>query len=133
MLRPRARTSCRSQSTWSTYSVERLPKLPGVYAIFRREAQPTSDEPGKPLQICSVEPDPPRLVYIGSANNVRARLQDFGLAKRWTRRICHFGEVDRLTIKVAINRTPLQHLTREARLISRLKPPMNRNTWRSHK
>jgi excinuclease UvrABC nuclease subunit len=107
---------------WTRTERDRVPPAGGCYAIFRW----TSIENKR-------DGVPPQLVYIGSANNVRGRLQDFGIGNRWQQPRCHFGQVELISIRVALNRTALQHLTREARLITRLQPPLNRTTWRSAK
>lgn len=100
-----------SRGCWTPTTIDAIPARPGCYAIIRDN----------------------ELVYIGSANNVRARLQDFGIGSRRQRRETHFGQVDRLRVKAAVDRFLMEHLTREARLIQRLQPPLNRTTWRTAK
>ncbi len=67
----------------------------------------------------------PQLLYIGSALNIRHRLQEHGLCNRWQRRHCRFGQVDELTVRVAYAARRGDHLRREFRLIARIKPPFN--------
>lgn len=108
--------------SWKQTTIDQLPAAAGCYAIFRIDKPPPH-----------LPPKPERLIYIGSANNIRARLQDFGIGNRRQSRETHFGQVDRLALRIALNRHRLHHLTREARLIARLLPPLNRTTWRSSK
>lgn len=144
MWQPRARLDGQRRTTWSKTDLDAIPRLPGTYAIYRRDPMQSSHPPLAP-EVTSpkaasntaipaiLELGPPKLVYIGSAENIRARLTDFGINGRHQKRITHFGQVDRISVKVAPDRRPLQHLTREARLIRRLRPPLNRVTWSSHK
>lgn len=66
-----------------------------------------------------------KIVYIGSAVNLRKRLRNHGLCQRWQRQRTRFGQVGELSLKVCIDRRRFEHATRELRLISRLKPPHN--------
>jgi excinuclease UvrABC nuclease subunit len=88
---------------WIEITLDRIPAIGGTYAIFRGA----------------------QLLYIGSAHNIRARLQDHGFASRRGKLITKFGHVQGIRIKVAVELRFGLWLTRESRLIKRLKPPMN--------
>lgn len=75
------------------------PPLPGVYALYLRG----------------------RLIYIGCAVNIRARLSAHAASRRW---------VDGLSIKAAITLSGAER--RERRLIERLKPSDNREWNQAH-
>lgn len=107
----RIRFNNHGRGRWRSTEIDRAPAVGGTYAIFVDQ----------------------ELQYIGSAANVRARLQDHGIGKKWGPRFCSFGAVDAVTLKVAADLKFGRWLMREARLIRRLKPPRNKTTWRTQK
>lgn len=96
---------------WTKTPNDRIPSIGGTYAVFSA---------GK-------------LLYIGSAANVRGRLQDHGIGGKWGRLVCAFGPMDSITVRVAVDLKFGRWLMREARLVRRLQPPMNRTNWRTRK
>lgn len=68
-----------------------------------------------------------RLMYIGSAVDLRKRLNAHGFTTRSPLRQTRFGPLNATTIRVAYNRRRFDHATRELRLIARLQPPLNAN------
>jgi hypothetical protein len=101
---PRSSSPAKNAHTWHRCNWQEAPKLAGTYAIFRGSV----------------------LVYIGSAIDVRLRLQHHGLAVRWQQPHTKFGPFCELRLRVAINRRRFEHATRELRLINKLSPPANR-------
>lgn len=96
--------SCR----WTTYKwseFDQLPAAPGVYAVYAND----------------------KLVYIGSAGNIKVRLRSHEFTKRrhggyhWRR-----GYAKKLRLKCREERVFGEALMAEARLIRRLRPPLNR-------
>lgn len=90
---------------WRQTDLDRVPAAAGVYAIFSGT----------------------RLVYIGSAVHMRERLNDHGVGRSWKRGPGRFSALPQLRLKVALAGRPGEHLAREFRLITRLRPPENRN------
>lgn len=96
---------------WTRVPIDSIPAIGGCYAVFTDE----------------------HLIYIGSATNIRARLMDHGIGGKWGKVISKFGHRDRVQVKVAVSLIFGSWLSREARLIRRLQPRMNRTTWRTMK
>lgn len=72
-----------------------IPHAPGVYAIYSGS----------------------ELVYIGSAESIRARLRDHSILREVDREKC--------TVKFSVARACGDWMSREYRLIQRLRPPLN--------
>ena len=92
-----------SSHTWHTADVRVLPNLPACYAIFAAS----------------------RLMYIGSAIDVRDRIREHGLLPTKHRHPTPIVPLELAQIRVAFNRRRFAHATRELRLIFRLQPPLN--------
>lgn len=88
---------------WTTAAIEDPPHGAGVYAISSRG----------------------RILYVGSALNIRFRIQDYGYGRRWKRHTGKFGRSCDLELRIARCRRASDRLSREARLIDRLRPPFN--------
>ena len=88
---------------WQHTSTDAAPASPGCYAVLARG----------------------RVLYLGSAVNIRKRLQDHGLGCRWSRRRCPWGELSSIELRTCGSRRFGDWLAREARLIRRLRPPGN--------
>ena len=88
---------------WHTTSPRSLHARAGVYAIFIDNA----------------------IAYVGSAVDLRKRLNAHGFTTRSPLRRTRFGELDRCEIRVAYNRRRFDHATRELRLLFRLAPKLN--------
>lgn len=91
-------------STWQTWTDNNAPPLPGTYAIYSHGT----------------------LMYLGSAVNLRARLLEHGIGRRWSSVLSTWTDPRGRTVKFAMARHPGDHLRREFRLIQRLAPPLNR-------
>jgi len=90
---------------WRITDPGSVPPIAGVYAIFSGRV----------------------LVYIGSAVNMRERLNDHGVGRSWKRGPGRFSALPQLQLRTAAAGRRGDHLAREFRLITRLRPPENRN------
>lgn len=69
--------------------------------------------------------DGTQLVYIGSAVDLRKRLSNQGIIARMPRPHAKLGSIPRPRLKITGSKRWGDWLTREARLIRRLRPPLN--------
>lgn len=89
---------------WHEITGSPAPPVPGVYALFSGH----------------------RLLYIGSAVNLRDRCTDHGIGRSWKRPPGRFTATPALRVKVSPEPIAGRWLMREYRLIRRLRPPLNR-------
>ena len=106
---PRSRGH-RWKRNWQRVKLNEAPHRPGCYALFRGKV----------------------LMYIGSAFNIRVRLQHQLIGTRHTYAHTRFGPTAELQLRIAVNKRRNEHATRELRLIERLRPPMNKAGTREH-